>query len=96
MDGRCGAPGSGDASGSTPELREISAQLIRELPKSLGEQREPLALYAIAYAAWRMATLPDLSKSGQDDLLDDAADGLEAILKTSPKHAEALALVGAI
>jgi tetratricopeptide (TPR) repeat protein len=83
-------------SGSTPELREIRAQLIRELPRLPGELPESLGLYAIAYAGWRMATLPDVPKSEQDDLLDDAAGRLEAILKTRPKHAEALALVGTI
>src|SRR4030095_8049783 len=83
-------------SGSTQELREIRGQLILELPQSPGERPEPLGQYAIAYAGWRMATLPDVPKSEQDDLLDDAADRLEAILKTSPKHAEALAPVGTI
>lgn len=83
-------------SGSTQELREIRAQLIRELPHSPGERPEPLGQYAIAYADWRMATLPDVPKSEQNDLLDDAADRLEAILKTSPNRAEALALVGTI
>jgi tetratricopeptide (TPR) repeat protein len=82
--------------GSTQELREVRAQLIRELPQSPGEQPESLGLYAIAYAGWRMATLPDVPKSEQDGLLDDAADRLEAILKTSSQDAEALALVGAI
>jgi tetratricopeptide (TPR) repeat protein len=82
--------------GSKQELREIRAQLIRELPQSAGERAEPLALYAIAYAGWRMATLPAVPENEQDDLLDDAADRLEAILKIRPKHAEALALVGTI
>jgi tetratricopeptide (TPR) repeat protein len=83
-------------SGSTPELRDIRAQLIRELAQSPGERPESPGLYAIAYAGWRMATLPDVPKSEQDDLLDDAADRLEAVLKTSPKDAEAWALLGAI
>ena len=83
-------------SGSTQKLREIRAQLIRELPQSAGGRPEPLGLYAIAYAGWRMATLPDVPRSEQDDLLDDAGDRLEVILKTSPQDAEALALVGAI
>jgi tetratricopeptide (TPR) repeat protein len=83
-------------SGSKQELREIRAQLIHELPHSPEGQPQPLGLYAIAYAGWRMATLPDVPKSEQDDLLDDAADRLAAILKTSPKHAEALALAGTI
>lgn len=82
-------------SGSTQELREIRAQLIRELPQP-GERPKSFGLYAIAYAGWRMATLPDVPKSEQNDLLDDAADRLEAMLKTSPKDAEALALVGTI
>ena len=83
-------------SGSTQELRKIRARLIRELPQSPGERPKSFGLYAIAYAGWRMATLPDVPRSEQDDLLDDAADRLEAILKISPKDAEALALVGAI
>jgi tetratricopeptide (TPR) repeat protein len=83
-------------SGSKQELREIRTQLIRELPESPGERPEPLGLYAIAYAGWRIATLPDVPKNEQDDLLDDAADRLEVVLKTRPKHTEALALVGTI
>lgn len=80
-------------SGSTRELREIRLQLIGELPPS---SPDALAQYMIAYAGWRMATLPDVPKIEQDDLLDDAADRLEAILKTSPNDADALALVGTI
>jgi tetratricopeptide (TPR) repeat protein len=83
-------------SGSTQELREIRAQLIRALPQSPGERPEPLDEYAIAYAGWRMATRADVPTSEQDDLLADAAHRLEKILTTSPKHAEALALVGTI
>src|SRR4030095_17238579 len=71
-------------SGSTQELREIRGQLIRELPQSPGERPEPLGQYAIAYAGWRMATLPDVPKSEQDDLLDDAADSTRAGLKNHP------------
>jgi tetratricopeptide (TPR) repeat protein len=83
-------------SGSTQELRELRAQLIREFPQSAGARPAPLSLYAIAYAGWRMATLPDVPRSEQDDLLHDAAGRLEAILKTSPQDVEALALVGTI
>lgn len=50
-------------SGSKQELREIRAQLIRELSQSPGERPETLGLYAIAYADWRMAILPDVPKS---------------------------------
>jgi tetratricopeptide (TPR) repeat protein len=82
--------------GSTQELREIRAELVRELAQSSDERPESPGLYAIAYAGWRMATLPDVPRSEQDNLLDDAAGRLEAILKTSSQDAEALALVGAI
>jgi hypothetical protein len=61
--------------GSTQELRQIRDQLIRRLSQSTGERPESLTQYSIAYAGWRMATLPDVLKSEQDDLLDDAAIG---------------------
>lgn len=82
--------------GSTQELREIRAQLLRELTASSATAPEPLVQYAIAYAGWRMVSLPDVSKRDQDDLLDDAGGRLEAIRKASPKHVEALALGGSI
>jgi tetratricopeptide (TPR) repeat protein len=81
--------------GSTQGLREIRNELIRELPSSSGERLES-ALYTIAYAGWRMSTQPDVSKNEQDDLLDDAEDRLERVVKTAPDDAEALALLGTI
>jgi len=81
--------------GSTQGLREIRNELIRELPPSSGERLESV-LYAIAYAGWRMSTQPDVPKGEQGDLLDDAADRLERIVKTTPTDAEALALLGTI
>src|SRR4029453_15195006 len=71
----------GGPRGFSQELREIRAQLVRELPQSAGERPEPFGLYAIAYAGWRMATLPDVPKSEQDNLLDEAADRLWGLPK---------------
>lgn len=82
--------------GSTQELRDIRAQLIRDLADAPGDVPEVVLQYAIAYAGWRMATLPDVPKRDQDDLLDDAEDRLATTLETSPEPAEALALMGTI
>jgi tetratricopeptide (TPR) repeat protein len=82
--------------GSGAELREVRTALVRGLSQSSGGRPQPITLYAIAYAGWRMATLPDVPRKEQDDLLGDAADRLKAMLKDNPKHAEAQALVGTI
>ena len=82
--------------GAQAELREIRGTLAGELKRSTEQRRASVILYTIAYSGWRMATLPDVPRQEQDDLLDDAADRLEAILKDRPHDADALALAGTI
>ena len=80
--------------GTAKDLRAIRTDLAQRLSAS-GADEAPLR-YAIAYASYRMATLPDVPDRERKDLLDDAVAHLQQIVKKNQRDAEAHALLGSV
>ena len=83
--------------GSGRDLRAVRINLLGQLIQP--EQRTPaqsLLEYAIAYVAYRLASLSDVPEREKADLLDDAVERLEALLDGDPEHSEAHALLGSL
>jgi tetratricopeptide (TPR) repeat protein len=80
--------------GTSRELRAIRTDLAQRLTASGAE--EGMLRYTVAYAAYRMAPLPDVPDKERKDLLDDAVAQLQQVTKRNPKDAEAHALLGSV
>ena len=80
--------------GTSRELRAIRADLTQRLTAARAD--EAMLRYAIAYASYRMAPLPDVPDKEKKDLLDDAVAQLQQVTKRNPKDAEAHALLGSV
>jgi tetratricopeptide (TPR) repeat protein len=55
-----------------------------------------LALYAEAYVAWRMSTMPDVKGDDGKSLLEDASKRLHEVMKANENSAEAPALLASV
>ena len=77
-------------------LRGVRAELLRMVSSRSAPERLPLVHYAVAYAGWRLATNPSISKSERDDLLDEAESHLKRALVLEDSFAEAHALLSSV
>ena len=82
--------------GSATSLKSARDDLLRRAPALSIGGRAPLVQYAIAYTAWRIASLSRVSDDERNALLDDGAERLQAIVNANPQDAEALALLGGL
>ena len=77
-------------------LKAVRVQLLQlQLASTTGDRRA-LVQYAVAYADWRMAFNPAASDREQSDYLDEAETQLQASMKSRPRFAEALGLLGSV
>jgi tetratricopeptide (TPR) repeat protein len=81
--------------GSARDLQEIRRDLLARLSGQAAEH-EPLAQYAVAYTAWRLAFVPMVPETDRDRMLDDAVERLQRFEGNTQEHAEALALLGGV
>jgi tetratricopeptide (TPR) repeat protein len=81
-------------SGRSVDLRNVRADLLRRVQQA--SLSAAVVQYAIAYAGWRMATLPDVPEREQGDLLDESVSRMQAVVKKDGKNAEAQALLGSL
>jgi tetratricopeptide (TPR) repeat protein len=84
------------AQGAAADLRAIHSDLLRRLAPPVDAAREGALRYTAAYAAWRLATVPAVSKEERGDLLDGAVSQLQQAVKRDPKDAESHALLGSV
>jgi tetratricopeptide (TPR) repeat protein len=82
--------------GSSKELRQVRADLLRRLTQPAERAQEPLLRYAVAYAGWRMATLPDVPEPEHMGALEEAVTHLLAVVKNDARNAEAQGLLGSV
>ncbi len=82
--------------GSSRELRAMRDALRQRLDAQPRPANEAVLRYAMAYAAWRMASLPDVERAEKKTLLESAVTTLQQIVKADPRNAEAHALLGSI
>jgi tetratricopeptide (TPR) repeat protein len=82
--------------GSATALKGAREDLLRRASALSVRDRAPLVQYAIAYTAWRMASLSRVSGNERDAVLDDGVARLQAIMDANPRDAEALALLGGL
>jgi hypothetical protein len=82
--------------GSAPSLRSARDELLRRAPALSVGNRAPLVQYAIAYTAWRMATLSSVPDAERNTLIDDGVARLRTVLNANAQDAEALALLGGL
>lgn len=80
-------------------LRGDSVELQRGLDEVVAIRQErpeaearALALYAAAYARWRLAVLPDVNEQRKEAALDTALDELDEAVKLLPTFADAYSL----
>jgi len=82
--------------GSANSLKSAREDLLRrEAALSVGGSA-PLVQYAIAYTAWRMASLSRVPGDERNAMLDDGVARLQAVVNANPRDAEALALLGGL
>lgn len=81
--------------GSAPSLRSARDELLHRAP-ALSTGNHARVQYAIAYTAWRMATLSRVPEVERNGVLDDGVARLEAVIKANAEDAEALALLGGL
>ena len=83
--------------GSGQELRAVRINLLRRLLRPAEQAPgQSLLEYAIAYVGYRLANRGDVPEQEQADLVDDAVERLEAVVKDDPEYAEAQALLGSL
>ena len=80
--------------GATKDLRVVRADLVQRL--AAPGANEAMLRYALAYAAYRMANLPDVADKEKKELLDDAVSQLQQVVKRNEKDVEAQALLGSV
>ena len=80
--------------GVSMELRAIRSDLLGRVATAGAD--EPMVRYTLAYAAYRMVPLPDVSEKDRTDLLNDAVTQLQQVIKANPNDAEAHALLGSV
>ena len=80
--------------GATKELRSIRAELQGRAAAAGAD--ELLVRYTLAYTSFRMVNLPDVPEKDRTELLNDAVNQLQQVIKRNPKDAEAHALLGTI
>lgn len=79
-----------------PGVKLGRADLLRLLAASPADSDAAMMRYAVAYADWRLSTLPTVPAREQNDLLDDAETQLKSALKLDAKFAEAWSLLSAV
>ena len=77
-------------------MKTARTQLLQLQLSASDTDRRALLQYAVAYADWRMAFNPAASEREQTDYLDEAETQLQASLKSRPRFAEALGLLGSV
>jgi tetratricopeptide (TPR) repeat protein len=82
--------------GRSGDARTVRTELLRSLAQRPDAARERLLRYTVAYAGWRLASMPDVPEREQEDLLDDAVTRLKAIATADARDAEASALLGSV
>jgi len=82
--------------GSAKALKSAREDLLHRASSLAVRDRAPLVQYAIAYTAWRMASLSRVPGNERDALLDDGVARLQAVIKANPRDAEALALLSGL
>lgn len=82
--------------GSATALKGGRADLLRRASALAVRDRAPLLQYAIAYTAWRMASLSRVAGNERAAVLDDGVARLQAVMDANPRDAEALALLGGL
>jgi len=82
--------------GSATALKGAREDLLRRASALAVRDRAPLLQYAIAYTAWRMASLSSVPGSERAAVLDDGVARLQAVVDANPQDAEALALLGGL
>ena len=80
--------------GVASDLRTIRSDLQRRVGGAGAD--EAVVRYTLAYVAFRMVNLPDVSDKERKDLLEDAVTQLQQIIKRHPTDAEAHALLGSV
>jgi tetratricopeptide (TPR) repeat protein len=84
------------AQSAAADLRAVHAELLRRLGSPMDAAREGALRYGAAYAAWRLSTIPAVSKDERGDLLEGAVSQLQQAVKRDPKDAESYALLGSV
>ena len=82
--------------GSATALKGAREDLLRRASTLSVRDRASLVQYAIAYTAWRMASLSRVPGNERDAVLDDGVARLQAVMDANPRDAEALALLGGL
>jgi tetratricopeptide (TPR) repeat protein len=82
--------------GSATSLIRARDDLLRRAPALSVGNRAPLVQYAIAYSAWRMASLSGVPGDERNAVLDDGVARLQTVMNANPQDAEALALLGGL
>ena len=82
--------------GSATGLKDAREDLLRRAPALSVGNRAPLVQYAIAYSAWRMASLSGVPGDERNAVLDDGVARLQRVMNANPQDAEALALLGGL
>lgn len=81
--------------GDTPALRQAGAGL-RRWAAVAPPPRRPLAHYAVAYSAWRLAFMREVEAAERETLLAEAVKRLQEVLELEPRSAEAAALLSGV
>jgi Flp pilus assembly protein TadD len=69
---------------------------LRMLATTTDPGRAEALRYTVAYAAWRVAFSPNLNRTEQIAMLEDADAQLTRLLETRPDDVEAMVLLGAV
>jgi tetratricopeptide (TPR) repeat protein len=87
---------SGVATNDVPTLRLAMLDAARIAAAATTPRDRELALYAEAYVAWRMSTIPGMQAAESRSLLDDASKRLGEVIKSNDKSGEARALLASV
>jgi hypothetical protein len=82
--------------GSATSLKHGREDLLRRASALSVGNHAPLVQYAIAYTAWRMASLSAVPGGERNAVLDDGVERLQTEVNANPRDAEALALLGGL
>jgi hypothetical protein len=82
--------------GSVTALKGAREDLLRRASALPVSDRAPVVQYAVAYTAWRMASLSGIPGNERDAVLNDGLARLQVVMNAHPSDAEALALLGGL